>query len=405
MPADDDSTPIRDDDRLKRRLRAFPLFDAAYYRDANPDTRDWDSIEHLIAHGLNEGRRLLRPERLAARLAEIAGEPTQTLQKAYQGEQIKDLQIGITIVLPKAPSDKDRVAAQRLADELRQEGVEIRLPGSEASPIPGIIRITVSRQGIPRDSGWIVLLTAPISEMVETDVFAAALCTNGVIALEPLTATLFHRAGVPAFLWTPSPEMNPVAATFDPLYAGLPRNARNAPAGLAPWGERPIDVAFFGEESHRRDEILGRSADVWAELACVFDIRRAGWRNPPPGPERAALKAFVGSRAKIVLNLAADELATLDWENAVMNGAGMGALVVSTFCLADPEFRAGVHYLEDSGDRLGKLVRHLLGDQGRETAERIAEAGNAVAQASRRRGATAALLNFLLTDEGPTCFP
>jgi len=123
-------------------------------------------------------------------------------------------------------------------------------------------------------------------------------------------------------------------------------------------GERPIDVAFVGATSPRRERIIASAAWVLARYdveLCLFDEGRlSDWAETQD----------TLACAKVALNVHPDDELCFEWVSA-LNALCNGAVVVSERSLGTSPLVAGRHFLSGSVRSLPFLVEVALGEPGR----------------------------------------
>ena len=158
----------------------------------------------------------------------------------------------------------------------------------------------------------------------------------------------------------------------------LEKPIRSRPPHAEPLADRPIDVAFFGTLTPRRQSFLAAASPVLARYNCYLHLMDAS-RPLLPGQttfmDTATVTGLV-QRSKILLNIHRDNDLYFEWHRIVLLGIWHRPLVVSERCSPALPFRAGVDYVEAPLDDLPSALDYYLADpQGRQEAQSIAEEG------------------------------
>jgi hypothetical protein len=360
----------------------------------NPDLEDLEGLGHYAEYGVWESHRRFAPAKAVAR---VLGEVSQSPLPAP--EPVAPPRLAEVLADPREigvfAHSRSRWLTRRLAEDLvaGMQGIGVRalLLDESAEPAPLQAKLFVAPHEfftLQGGSGWAEPERLAGSVMYstvgpETDEFRAGLpfllASAGVIDPHPQSCAIFRQAGQPALMHQPPARAETADALPDhPLARALPRAARAYDVGQDQWADRPLDLVFMGSESPLRDEFFGVNAGFFAERPCVIRLLRMLGEPLQAGPEVAALHAYLGRRAKVVLNLAREEIGFVDWRRMALDGFAQRALVVSTPCLPHPLFQPGVHYLEDTPRRLPQLLDWVLRSaEGRLTAERVRHQGYA----------------------------
>lgn len=403
--------------RIKSRAGRFPLFRPAEYRRLNPDIGPWDELDHYAERGILQGRRIAGEAQVAACLGSVRppAAPDGRLASLQPAAQTL-AQAGRTrfvLLLSPVASAASLQLAKEIADVLGRLCVHPEIKRSlDPPPEAGSVPILVSPSefhapdrglhGIDPEllASSFVADCAGVTGADFQGRLGLLLMARGVICSDAGLFALMAATGIPTILWLPNePQPEPDGPLDHPLFAGLSRRARRTLPRRDAWAERPIDLVFWGEESEARGAFLGRNADWLATLECAVLYRRVLWTLPDEPLMDPVAAAYLGRRAKIVLNLHRGETGGLDADLAIGNGMALGALVVSLPGLPHPLFQAGVHFLEEAPGRIPKLVRWLLQTpDGRITAERVRQAAAVrLAQHASPRLAGLALLDLTLS--------
>jgi hypothetical protein len=402
------------------RLRRFPGFSSTDYLALNPDLRCLvrNPAAHALFEGSCAGRPLFRRQTLARTLGERLVQPvdpdTATVPPEAPAALIaRTPRIGIhvsshgNVFMHDIASDLvSTLTAAGVAAELRDETASIA-----TRPPLNIFVAPHEFFVLGRGREWVredIIAPAVMlnTEQVQTRWFAQALpfllSARGVIDLNAQTRDLLAETGLPSLHLAPTPaphRLNP-ADRAHPLFRVLPAAARVDPDPAAPFTARPLDIAFFGVASPRREAFFARNAGFFARFETFLYCR------PARGPIRAAtqegalsrLARHVGGHARIVLNLHHDEFGYFEWHRIVRLGIAAGGVVVSEPCLPFPGIRPGEHYFEETLRQMPNLIEWLLlSDDGRRAARRVQEnARRLLADTLGAEYTAARLLSFLL---------
>ena len=380
--------------RMRERVERFPLFDPDAYVEINPDLDGLEGLGHFAEYGVWESHRpFASPKSVAQVLGEVSQAPLPRPEPPSPSRLAEVLadprEIGVFA------HSRSRWLTRRLAQDLAagMHGIGVRavlLDESADRAGPQARLFVAPHEFFTLEGGaeWASSERLAGSVMYstvgpETEEFRAGLpfllASAGVIDPHPQGCAIFRRAGRPALMHQPPAQAEPADAAPDhPLARALPRAVKAYDATEDHWSERPLDVVFMGSESPLRDEFFGVNAAFFAERPCVIRLLRMLGEPLQSGPELPALHAYLGRRAKVVLNLAREEIGFVDWRRMGQDGFAQRALVVSTPCLPHPLFHPGVHYLEDTPRRLPQLLDWVLrSPEGRLTAERVRQQGYA----------------------------
>ncbi len=402
---------------LSRRLCAFPLFSAADYRALHPDlaASGVDPLEHFVRDGVWERRPFAHPETIRRRVEALGdvgameGEPSRA--------DLRGREIGIHV--STLGNFFMREIADLLAADLAGAGAHVVRGDERCDPAARkrdcIIVAPHEFFLLGEGRGWargdIVASTILYAtEQPGTRWFRAGLpyvlASRGVIESNQQAWEVFRASGLPALFYfpghAPEPPAEPEASLAGhPLVRALPPAARGFDPATDPWSARPIDIAYIGAESHRREAFLAGSAGFLAAHTCfIHNVRGHGTPLIAAGETdpRPSLNRYVCGRSKIVLNLHQDEAAYFEWHRIVVQGMWNGALVVSETCLPHPLFRPGTHYLEAPMAELPALLEWLLhAPAGQAMARRILDNARSVLASEASRAAMGARLAGFLT--------
>lgn len=208
------------------------------------------------------------------------------------------------------------------------------------------------------------------TEQIQTQWFALSLPyltrAKAVGDMNPQTAAILRKGGLKAVTAQPG---------FTPSFAPFAGGDAAAP-DLREYAARPVDVAFTGTHSARREKLLASYAPLFAEMRTFIYYSRT---RAPLRPETTPMAAPEASaslirRSKVLINLHRDEYTYFEWWR-IMQAFWMGAAVVSEPCFPHPAFKPGIHYFEESGRHIAHLAQWLA----------RSDEGAAAAQAMRAR--------------------
>lgn len=407
---------------VRERVARFALFDPKAYAALNEDVRASaaDPLGHFVEHGLREGREFATSGQIAAVLASSGGAfpSDQPLAPPVEAQILKGLAaLDIGVYVSSIGNFFMREIAEHTVAGLRALGARVSLLDERTSiaerPTSCIFVAPHEFFALGRGPEWAredVVSSGFMysTEQVQTPWFRVGLpyilACKGVVDLNFQSCALLDGAGIPTLFYFPGFDYRHASDERSlpdhPLARALPPAVKDYDAGRDLWADRPLDLVFIGTESPVRDDFLAQAAASFAKLSSFIHYVRL--RESPilsAGPEtRPALNRYVCRRAKIVLNIHQGEVRYFEWHRMVMQAMWQKALVVSDPCLPHPVFKPGVHYLEESRDRIPHLIDWLIGTaDGRSRAERVRHEAFAtlVEKASSRR-MSLALAQFLV---------
>ena len=407
------------------RLRRFDLFDADDYLRRNPEVAaaGYDAHTHFIQSGALEGRGRVDPEELARVMSGFmlfdhavqALPPLEETAAVLSGLVADIPHVGI-YVSSFGNMFMDEIA-EDLAADLRSVGVTVDLLDENAAidRRPPICLFVAPHEFflLGRGPEWVrddVFAGAVMfgTEQVQTTWFNLALpfilLSRAMLDICPQTAALFEHTGMAALHVLPGLRLQPHRLTDrdkqHPLFRVLPEAAQSEPDPQRPFLKRPIDIAFFGTSSPRRDQFFARNAAFLSDYE-TFNYCRRSDRGPILGnSEDGALTRLAGhvsGHSKITLNIHREEFGYFEWHRMVRLGMCSGSLVVSDPCLPHPNFVANEHYLQESARRIPDLLEWLLTtEDGNREAERVrANVDSLITNSLDRRHTMLQLLRFL----------
>jgi hypothetical protein len=208
------------------------------------------------------------------------------------------------------------------------------------------------------------------TEQLQTQWFARSLPfllrARLVADLNLQSTSILQRAGLRSVCVQPgySERFVAFAAPKDmsghPALAGYSAAVRNHDIAAPRFADRPLDVAFMGQASQRREQLLASYAPIFAKLqSFIYCTRTSAPLTPEANPTASTdVTAAILGRTKVLLNLHRDEYAYLEWWR-VMQAFWMKAVVVTEPCFPHPVFKPGLHFFEEAPRHIADLVHWL----------------------------------------------
>lgn len=141
---------------------------------------------------------------------------------------------------------------------------------------------------------------------------------------------------------------------------------------------RPIDVAFVGQLTSRRQEFFARAASLLAGYRCYLKFHDESVPAIPGATTHMNTPTMIGlmQRTKILLNIHRGADVYFEWHRIVMQGIWQGALVITEPCGNAPPFQSGRDFVEASLEELTEKIRYYLSSPaGRQEAQAIVARG------------------------------
>jgi SAM-dependent methyltransferase len=370
------------------RLKRLEVFDGEDYLRRNPDVAaaGIDPYAHFIQSGALEGRGSVDRVDLARLMSGLAlfDHAARALPPDQHDDQdLADLvadvsHIGIFVSTQGNVFMED--LADDLASDLRSTGVRVDVLDETADieTRPPICLFIAPHEffTLGRGTDWVrddVLSEGFMfgTEQVQTTWFNLSLpfilMSRGMLDICTQSASLFERLDMAALHVLPGARHRPRPLTErdrrHPLYGVLPPAASGDIDPSLPFASRPIDIAFFGTSSPRRDAFFARNAAFFADYE-TFNYNRRPGRGPirSEGEDGALtrLAGHVSGHSKITLNIHREEFGYFEWHRMVRLGMCSGSLVVSDPCLPHPDFVANEHYLQENARYIPDLLEWLL---------------------------------------------
>lgn len=390
--------PGYDPEIVAARLGRWPLFDPALYLHLNGDVRHYGSSasDHFARFGCWEMRPFSTELRLAAGLA-LVGKPTG-------GETVADSAVLSSALLSKADigiyvSSRGnffmREMAHLLGDGLRELGLRVVVGDERSSPDRrrrhSIIVAPHEFFILGRGASWarhdVVSSCVMLStEQPQTSWFRASLpylfSSKGILEMCWQTGQLFAESGMQSCFYMPGLPQAWTAnlseaerVRTNTLIQSLPQAALDLGRDDTALWQRPIDVAFMASESLIRNDFLSRHAASLRDLQSLVIYRRDTGAVPPAyadQDEMTEVNDFILRRTKILLNIHRDSIGYFEAHRLAMQGFWNLCAVVTNRCLPHPYFQPNEHFLEETHDRIPKLMRWLIRTpEGRREAEAV----------------------------------
>jgi hypothetical protein len=366
------------------RLRHLPVFDPEDYLELNSDVgaavkeQMIDPVNHALAYGIPEGRRVLRSLRVAQVLGECARRPLAAPSRDYSPKDVPALG-PIAILYNSAGNVFLRELAQELVDALQFIGLSAALFDETTDPdtLPPVTVIVAPHEFFHIGEGkkWVtdkIVRNAYMynTEQPQTLWFERALpfilASRGVIDICVQIADLFEQSGVPSLHFNPNATVTEdwlfPEDLSHPFYRILPKAAKPRPDAHTPFNDRPIDLSFFGTASRRREAFFSKNAKFLANHPSFLYYRK--FTGPLTANSRDGILSRIGrhvtAHSKISLNIHRDDLGFFEWHRLVKLGMLGGSIVVTEPCLPHPVFKPGIHYLEDASRHFPDLIEWLV---------------------------------------------
>lgn len=361
------------------------LFDREAYAHAYPDTAKsgLDPLHHYVRFGIHAGRTFTSQETIARLWREVlrGDDYKQALAGAHIPAPTVDdperFRIGV-YVSSKGNFFMTEIAAL-LAAGMKEVGAAASVLNETAEPDPGLTHSVVVAPheffvlGEGRrfaSENFVSRATMFSTEQLQTQWFARSLPfllrARVVADLNLQSTAILRRAGLNATFVQPgfSPEFAPFSKPKDlcrhAILAGCPSSVRDFDGAAVRFVDRPLDVAFMGQSSPRREQLLAACAPTFAKLQSFIYATRTtapltGETNPMASSD---VTAAVLARSKILLNLHRDEYAYFEWWR-MMQAFWMKTVVVSEPCFPHPLFKPGAHFFEEAPRHIADLVHWL----------------------------------------------
>ncbi len=360
------------------------LFDREAYSRAYPDIAKsgLDPLHHYVRFGIHAGRNFTSQQTIARLWREVLrGEDyKQAIAEIHRPPSVANperFRVGV-YVSSKGNFFMAEIAAL-IAAGLEEAGAVSRVLDETASPSADFTHnvVVAPHEFFVLGDGrrwaneqFVSRATLFSTEQLQTQWFARSLPfllrARLVADLNHQSVAILRRAGVNAACVQPGHSQRFTAFTAPKdlsahsVFAGCSSAVRNHDPSSPRFADRPLDVAFMGQSSPRRDEWLGAYASTFAKLqAFIYCARTTAPLSVETSPMASSdVSAAILGRTKVLLNLHRDEYAYFEWWR-VMQAFWMKAVVVSEPCFPHPLFKPGVHFFEEAPRHIPDLVNWL----------------------------------------------
>ncbi|MGI4807563.1 MAG: hypothetical protein ACRYF2_05580 [Janthinobacterium lividum] len=373
------------------RLRRLPIYSDADYLRMNHDVGagGLPPAQHALTFGFPEGRCVFDKRTISLALGVVSDANFRTDRPVAVSAGAMPQTVGI--FFNSLGNGFIREIAEDLVLSFHNMGVDARLLDETSDPDsrPACCIFVAPHEffHLGRGSDWATDEIVSQAFMLNTEQPQTLwfdrgapflLMCRGVIDICDQTAMLFASAGMPALHF--NSEIAPVSRWLHdddedhPLVRVLPPRARATPDPSRSFGDRPIDISFFGGTSAHRDGFFCRNAQFLSDFRCFLYYRR--FEGPHTSSKRDGILSRLGghvtAHSSISLNIHRDDYGFFEWHRIVKIGMAGGSVVVSEPCLPHPLYKPGIHFFEECGRHMPDLMDWLLrtGD-GRAKAEQV----------------------------------
>ena len=360
------------------------LFDREAYARAYPDVAksNLDPLHHYVRFGIHGGRNFTSEETIARLWREVlrGDDYKKALAETHRTPAVSDparYRVGV-YVSSKGNFFMNEIAAL-IAAGLQEAGAEARVLDENAGPKSDLTHSIVVAPheffvlGVGRRWATDDFVSRAVifsTEQVQTQWFARSLPfllrARLVADLNLQSTSILQRAGIKSICVQPgfSERFTAFAAPKDMsghvAFAGYGSAVRNHDTSKPRFADRPLDVAFMGSSSPRREAWLASYAPTFAKLQSFIYCTHT---NAPLSPEEnppasTDVTAAILARSKMLLNIHRDEYAYFEWWR-IMQAFWMKTVVVSEPCFPHPVFKPGVHFFEEAPRHIADLVHWL----------------------------------------------
>jgi hypothetical protein len=366
------------------RLQNLPLFDPADYLALNADAKPTGGIDdvtpanHALVHGFPEGRSVFVKTTVARVMGAAAAKPFPAALPARRPKRREKLP-PVGVFFNASGNAFLREIAEDITAALALAGQDVTLlddtSSIEARPPICIFVAPHEFFHIGQGRAWAredVLRNAVLftTEQPQTLWFERAmpyvLMARAVIDISWQVHDVFGQAGIPSLHFSPAvAQVRRWLRDEDrehPLLRILPAALRRPEVPMLPFADRPIDIAFFGTQSEHRERFFSKNAWFLAQYEAFLYYRKMESPLIAKGAHAALarLGGHINAHAKIALNIHRDPNGFFEWHRIAKQGIAAGAVVVSEPCDPHPVYKAGTHYLEESGRHILNLMEWLL---------------------------------------------
>jgi hypothetical protein len=384
----------------KRGLNPGPFFETKFYLEKHKDVaqKGINPLTHWLNWGKFEGRAINSDERaiklLSDAIVDSPEELTPTLyNSAINTDIVKVLKSSKIVILTNSHGNYYyREVRDVIAVGLKEVGLTVITADESFEDFSeNNIFIIVAPQDffiIGKGSQWnqphilkrSILLC---SDQIQTSWFALNLAFFSkvplIFHLEYAHARLLNSLGYPVYFlpigylknYSPANGSGPLPK-LDAL-AGMPASCINydPPEHDHIW-QRPIDIAFVGTGTPRREVFFAKNCDFLADYCCFFYIVTRTRTLTQGKNADLNTDAFYGlsRRSKILLNIHRDEMPFFEWHRIAMQGLWQKTLVLTEPTLEMPGFRPGRDYISAESKDFPEIIKWILTTkEGMEKAE------------------------------------
>lgn len=381
--------------RMRRRLEKLATADAdEYARKYQAPNSSMDAFDHYINLGQRTYNAIQSPGKIASQLGRLDKLPIFEPEIDGSSSSLNSLAGRDVAIAVNSRSNYFMFSiAVDLADALRRAGANPMIIDENydiSSSLPPCIIVAPHEfflTGNGKDwfrDGIVSQACMLNTEQIQTQWFDQSLpfllMSRCVIDMYYHSTCTLRDAGVPTIHWVPDPP--PRSLTSDvtefthPIFSGFHLSdklkATREPLG---WDERSIDISFFAAESAKREMCLARYAESFSQYETFLYMRRftSGPLSVAHGGDALVqLAAHISGNSKICLNIHRDEFGAFEWFRIVRIAMCAGGLVVTDHCLNVPNFKPGIHFIQEEARLIPEVVDWVLRtDEGRATANRI----------------------------------
>ncbi|WP_238182148.1 hypothetical protein [Methylobacterium trifolii] len=369
---------------MQSRLARLPTFDPEAYLRLNPDLpiAAVEAVAHFSGTGLRENRPFCTPQSVVAALRRLppGAPPAETPVAAAELAALVGRFLGeaVGLYVHSHSPPKIRLAAEMMAGALMAFGIDARLRDETADPESRLDHCLffAPHAFFFLDGGarWldgdilaaaVLCPTEPVHSTPQARTLPLLLAARALVDGNAQNCALYAACGIPhaEFLGIPcGADLMRADLADEPLAASLQGEVLASGDGPVAWGDRPIDLCFFGTHSTTRDEVFVHGAAALSRLGCFTPyperVREPRLRRSM-GARRIALENRVARNSRILLAIDAEEIGSVAGYGMGVLGFGNGALVLSRPLHAHPVFKPGEHFLEESSRRIGNLAEWL----------------------------------------------
>ncbi|MEL7333006.1 MAG: tetratricopeptide repeat protein, partial [Cyanobacteria bacterium J06560_2] len=406
----------------KNGIDPHPFFRARFYRELHADVAatDINPLEHYLAYGAQEGRAAFAAEQFSHVLESdtpIDAPYLQSLRDNALAESTMTAPRNIGVYCNSLGNYFITEIADYVADALSYSGHTVTRLDEQDTPSPQLDSHWViapheffylgDGHKWAQKQDWLENAILVNVEQPQTTWFSKAFHflrhTKVIFDINVKSTAIMHALGLPAY-WLPLGDLENYASleAAEQLPDLLSMRSLSAqvreclPPIDAPLVERPLDIHFIGTLNQRREEFFAKSASWLSKYRCFLHMPSMGVPLLKGQDQALDTQAVIGisRRSQILLNVHRDPLPYFEWHRIVFHGLWQNTLVVTEPCHDIPGLIAGEHFIACPLSEMAERVEWLLRSMdGRETAERVRQAGHQVFKA---RFAGAQIMNNAL---------